>query len=133
MPLDRTHVTVASRVMLPTYPLFFTAFGLTLLLTPRPVMQATPSFRYAANIMPLHTWGTLLVAVALLQTVALLINRREWFMGSLGVALASMLVWTAVFTLAAIYGGAPWSAPVWPGFVAIGCWASLRSLSTREV
>ena len=34
MPLDRAHVTAASRVMLPTYPAFFGGLGAGLLLTP---------------------------------------------------------------------------------------------------
>lgn len=130
--MDRAHTTNASRVMLPCYPAFFLAFGVALLFTPRHVMLATPSFRYAAGVMPLATWGFLMVAVAGLQLIALMVHRREWYIGTLGVALVTMLAWVGVFIMSAAHGGAPWSAPIWPAFVGAACWATLLSLASGE-
>lgn len=133
MPLDRTHVTVASRVMLPTYPVFFIGFGLALLLTPPEVMQATPSFRTAADIMPLTTWGVVLLGAAGFQLAALAVGRRSMYIAALSVALICMVLWAGIFAYAAGRGGAPWTAPMWPAFLAISCYATMRSLESREV
>lgn len=132
MTLDRANVTRASRVMLPAYPLFFTAFSLALLLTPPEVMRATPSFRTAAGIMPLQTWGIILLGVALFQFAALAVRRRTMYLAALSVGLVCMGLWALVFAYAAARGGAPWSAPIWPAFIAVACYATMRSLESRE-
>jgi hypothetical protein len=133
MPLDKAHVTRASRIMLPAYPIFFLAFGLGLLLTPTRVMLATPSFRTAADIMPLPTWGAILVGVAAFQAFALGGRRRSTYLAALGVGLVCMVGWVLIFAWAAFQGGAPWTAPMWPAFVAVACVASMVSLEAREV
>lgn len=133
MTLDRANVTVASRVMLPTYPVFFVGFGSALLLTPARVMQATPAFHTAAGVMPLPTWGGLLIAAAVFQVFALLVHRRSVYIAALSVAFASMVAWAVVFAYAAASGGAPWTAPMWPAFIAVACYATIRSLEAREV
>lgn len=132
MPLDRTHITVASRVMLPTYCAFFTLLGVNYIATPFDTITASPALRFANAVMPLPVWGGLFLACAAVMLAALVVKRRIPFRFALRVCMLSMLVWAGIIGAAAIAGDATLLAPIWPGFVAIACLASDRSLATRE-
>src|SRR5690348_15692484 len=115
MPLDRAHITVASRVMLPVYPIFSALFGLGLLLTPRDRMLQTPVFQTADHVAPLPTWGVLFLVVAALQVSAMVAKTRPRYTLALGLLIVLMGVWTVVFIASALHDQAPWTSPLWPG------------------
>ena len=132
MPLDRAHVTTASRVMLPAYPVFFTGVGLSLTLTPEDRLKATPAFDYADRLIDLDVLGGGFLALAAAFVVALLIRRRSLYQQMLSVAVVWMTAYAALMLVSALDGRASFSAWTWPGFIALACWASLRSLAVRE-
>lgn len=130
--LTRGTVTAASRVMLPTYAVFFTITGCSLILTSTARLRETPALRYADTVFPIHAWGLLILAMGAALAVALIRRRRTWYTYVLGgaatwMSLFSLATFTAIFKDRAPLGG--WA---WPGFVAVACIASLRSISTGE-
>lgn len=132
MPLTREHVTAASRIMLPTYPVFLLVVGLNLTFTSDARLLASPGLSYAARSFDLTFWGIGFLTVALVLAAALLVHRRHWYQVGLGVAISWLLIWTGVLALAALNGGASPTAWVWPAFIARACWASLVSLEVGE-
>lgn len=132
MPLDRAHVTVASRVMLPTYVVFFGVLGVNYLMANDAALNA-PALVFAANVMPLPAWGGLFVACSLMMTAALLMRRRVLYRFALRMCAVAMVFWAIVIAAASLQGEATPLAAVWSGFVAVACYASDRSLATREV
>lgn len=133
MPLDRAHVTVASRIMLPAYPLFAAGIGLSLILTPLDRLSETPAFRYVAELAPLRLWGAVFLTVAAVLVVALLVRRRPAYVLGLSLMCMWMLGWAGLLVASAIKEESSWSAWTWPLFVAVACYASLASLLSREV
>lgn len=132
MPLDRAHVTAASRIMLPVYVVFFALVGGTYLFTPLGRLQQSPGLAYADALLTLRAWGGLFVAAALLMSAALVAHRREWFRFALMFCGLAMAVWAIVLVLAFLDGGASPTAWVWPGLVVAACVASYRSLTVKE-
>lgn len=133
MTLTRHNVTAASRVMLPLYPLFALAVGLSFTITPRPRLVASPALAYANEFVDLQLWGIGFLAVAAILTVALLAHHRRTYQGALAVMAVWMSFYTATLLVAALKGGATYSAWTWPAFVTAACIASLTSLESREV
>lgn len=133
MPLDRAHVTVASRIMLPTYPLFVGSVGLSMTLTPLDRLLETPAFAYAADLAPLRLWGAGFLAVAAILIAGLLVHRRSTYVAGLAVMVTWMGGWTALLALSAINGDSSPSAWTWPAFVAVAGFATMSSLFAREV
>lgn len=134
MPLRRATVTAASRIMLPTYPLFFAVVGLSLTLTGDRLL-ATPGFRFADSLLPLEVFGVGYLLGALVLTLALLVDRassRRTYQHALAAAMVWMLGWTGLMVAAAVEDLASFSAWVWPAFVARACWASYVSLELGE-
>lgn len=134
MPLTR--VTVASRVMLPTYVALFGWLGAVYLLDP-PRLAASPALAYAATLMPLPMWGIWFLTVAALMAVALAGRRTGWawrqvYTYALWTGIVTMTVWAVVFAAAALTAGASPGAAAWPGFAAVACYASYRSLQAGE-
>src|SRR5690242_8857003 len=76
MPLDRAHVTVASRIMLPAYALIYAGVGLAFLLQD-PARTSSPAFDVAKSLLPIHAWGWVFLAVAVAETAALITHRRR--------------------------------------------------------
>ena len=132
MPLTRQNVTVASRVMLPTYVAFFLGVGLSLSLTPQDRLRLTPSFAYADRVVDLRLWGVGFLAVAVFLALAMLMRSRSAYRAGLSVACLWMAVWAIVLALSAFDASASFSAWTWPAFVALACYATLRSLSEGE-
>lgn len=132
MPLDRAHVTIASRVMLRVYPLFAAGVGVSLAFTPRARLLATPTFRYLDGIVSLRAWGVAFLGLAVVLAFAWVSHKRELYQ----VALSLMLVWMGIYTVvtlfSAIQGQASFAAWTWPAFIMCACWASLLSLWARE-
>lgn len=133
MPLTRATVTIASRVMLPAYPVFAAIVGFSFVTTPRERIEATASLRYADQVVPLPLWGGAFVAVAALLAVALAAHSRRLYQAVLGLMAVWMLIYSFVLIGSALYGLASWSAWAWPSFIACACWASLLSLESKEL
>lgn len=133
MPLTRANVTVASRIMLPTYVAFFAALGLSYLFGPHAPLAASPALAFADDVMPLAAWGGVFLGCSVLMVFALVVHRRLLFRFALRMCALSMLVWAAILLLATLAGDASASAPAWSAFVATACLASDRSLAAGEV
>lgn len=133
MPLTRENVTVASRVMLPAYALFFGTVGLSLLLTPQERLRQTPAFKYADRVIDLDVWGLCFLALAGGLFLALALHHRNLYRGMLGAAIVWMLAYATMTAVAAFNGQTTYAAWAWPTFVAVACWASLVSITSREV
>lgn len=132
MPLDRTHMTVASRIMLPRYVVFFAVVASNYLFTPLGRLLESPGLSYANELMSLRWWGLAFLAAALAMFAALLRRERDWFRAALLFCRLAMLVWVVVLAFAALLGQASPSAWVWPWLVEGACKASYRSLTVRE-
>lgn len=132
MPLTRANVTVASRVMLPAYTIFFAVVGASLITTPLARLAATPMLRYADTIMSVRIWGALFVACALLMAAALARHHRTMFRFALLVCFFSMVLWAVVAILGVFYEPVSYSAWAWPALVAAACMATNRSLAKGE-
>lgn len=130
--LYRSTITAASRVMLPTYALFFAGVGFSLILTPESRLRQTPTFRYLDTIADLTWWGAGFLAVAGGMLLCLLRHRRTWYQRLLAVAIVWMTGYTVMTAIAAFNGQTSFAAWTWPAFVAIACWASLRSITSGE-
>jgi CDP-diglyceride synthetase len=133
MPLDRQHMTVASRVMLPRYVVFFTAVASNYLFTPLGRLLDSPGLAYANELMSLRLWGVAFLAAALAMFAALLRHERDLFRAALLFCRLGMLVWAVVLALAAILGDASPTAWAWPWLIEGACKASYRSLTAQEV
>ena len=132
MPLDRNHVTIASRVMLPAYPFLASVLGAGFLFTPDSVLLATPIYRSMERLMPLNFWGVGLLVIAAAQVASLLINRRSTYQFALGLMAVWMAAWSVVSVGAYFHGEASPVAWAWPAFAMCACWASMLSLAARE-
>lgn len=132
MPLTRANVTVASRVMLPAYPILAAAVGLNYLVAGDRLLEVGVIYRVADKIVPLHWWGLMFLIVALAQAFALVSRSRLAYELALALMAGAMVTWGSVGLLAAAREGGSWTAALWPGFVAVACIASFRSLNERE-
>lgn len=131
VPLTRASVTAASRIMLPTYPILFGAVGLNYLLDARR-LNDSPALAYADDLMPLPGWGILFLAAAVIMIIALLRGGRTAYRYALWICMIAATAFALALLGAVIFGGASYTAPLWPAFAARCCWASERSLLTRE-
>lgn len=132
MPLDRDHITAASRVMLPAYVALFSVIGAASLFTPLHRLLETPWFRYANHLMSVRAWGLLFLACSVLMVVAMVRADRWLYRFSLVVCGLSMLVWALMALVGIFFEPISYSAWAWPAFVATACWASDRSLRRGE-
>lgn len=133
MPLTRANVTVASRIMLPTYVITFAWFGITYLFGPKSVLVSSPALAFADDVMPLRAWGAVFLACSLLMLTAMLAGTRLLFRFALRMCGLSMIVWALIISGAYLAGDVSASAPLWSAFIAVACFASDRSLAVREV
>lgn len=133
MPLDRAHITVASRITLPLYVLLFGVIGAGYLFGQAHRLYAAPMLRFADRIMPLGVWGGLFLSCALLMAFAMHRKNRMLYRYALWVCVLSMLVWAVVAVVGVFFEPVTWSAWVWPFSVAGFCLASERSLAKGEV
>lgn len=132
MPLTRDNVTAASRIMLPTYIAFFAIIGYGYTFGPRNTLAATPALAFADRLMPLQAWGTVFLTCSLLMAAALTLHRRTLYRWALRMCGISMAVWAIVILSATLHGDASAVAWAWAAFVTAACFASDRSLATRE-
>lgn len=134
MSLHRSHITAASRIMLPTYVAMFAALGLNYLFTPAQRLSASSTaLDFADRVMPIQAWGLMFLAAAVIMAGSLMLGRRVLFRFSLWVCAVSMTIWAVILFTASLTGEASPAAAIWPAFVAMACIASARSLLLREV
>lgn len=132
MPLDRQHITVASRIMLPTYVLFFAVVGINFVAGTFGRASSSPMLRYADTIMDIRAWGSVFIACSLIMATALLTRNRMLYRYGLLLCGISMTVWALVAIIGIFAEPVSYSAWAWPGFVAAACAASNRSLAAGE-
>lgn len=132
MPLTRTTVTVASRVMLPTHVLVNVGYGLALIAEPSRHLLTVPAYRTLDAIAPIHAWGWLFILAGAAQLGAMTLHRRYPYVYALGVGLAIGGLLTVALVSGAVRDTNPWTAPWFPLFYTAGCWASIRSLVYGE-
>jgi hypothetical protein len=132
MPLTRHTVTAASRIMLPTYPFLFAGLGINYV-TDADRLDQSPGLRWIdGHLMPLPGWGLVFLGAAALMVVALVARRRLLYRFALWMCLLASAAFAVALACAVLFGIASYTAPIWPAFVARCCWASERSLLTRE-
>lgn len=132
MPLDRNHITVASRIMLPSYIVFFIVVGSNFLAGTFGRAQSSPMLRYADTIMPIQVWGGVFVTCSLIMAGALVTRNRMLYRYGLLVCGISMTLWALVAVAGIWVEPVSYSAWAWPAFVAAACAASNRSLAAGE-
>lgn len=128
MPLDRNHITVASKVMLPTYIIFFGVVGLNFALSQTPRLFESPMLRYANELMSIRAWGGVFLACSAIMLTALIAHHRFLYRYGLMVCCVSMAVWATVAFAGIFTEPVSFSAWAWPAALAAACWASNRSL-----
>lgn len=133
MPLDRAHLTRASQIMLPTYVVAYTILGLVYVLWPMKKLLGSPGLDYANGIASLRLWGWIFLTAAALMATALRSSNRLLFRYALWVCVVCMGSWSLVFVFAVLAGTSSPAAPVLPALATVACFASERSLLTREV
>lgn len=131
MPLTRETVTVASRVMLPAYVVFFVVVGANYLIADG-TATSNPALRFVDSVMPLHAWGWLFIGCSLIMAGALATHRRILYRWALRMCALSILFWATVIAWASLSASATPFAAAWPAFVATACYATDRSLAARE-
>lgn len=128
MPLDRDHLTVASRITVPTYVVFFTVLGANFLLGPEGRNTSSPMLRYADTLMDIRVWGALFLGCGILMLAAMWRHERDLYRFGLLVCALSMAAWTAVAILGIFTEPVSFSAWAWPGAMTAFCLATNRSL-----
>jgi hypothetical protein len=138
MPLDRAHVTVASRVMLPTYATIFGLLGL-LFLVQQPSRTAAPAFAPAKMLFSwlpidaMHGWGLVFLAVATLEVVALVARNRKLYFVGLVIGAGLVMFWTVVLLAAAFQSPqVSFTSAVWVGGWIAAHIATGKSLRSGE-
>lgn len=131
MPLTLATVTVASRIMLPTYVMLFAGLGLNYTLA-LGRLNTSPVLDYADRVLPLPVWGVMFLTVSVVMGAAMAKHHRTLSRFGLWLGIVCMGVWAVVFTAAAIWNGGSPGAPLWPAFAAVCCYASDRSLLKGE-
>lgn len=132
MPLTRSNVTAASRVMLPTYCALFAILGINYMTTGSRLLES-PALEFASQALPLPAWGAMFLAASGVMVTALMQHERTWFRFALWLGITCLGVWSLIFLGAAIWSDASPSAWVWPAFASVACFASDRSLLKGEV
>lgn len=126
--LSRATVTVASRVMLPAYPTLALYIGVVYATDPGARLSGSSAFPF----LPTPVWGAGFVVAGVALTVALLAGRRTLYLLALAPLLVWLLVWAVALGVNAVTSDGSFSAPAFPAFTAVACWASMLSLNSRE-
>lgn len=134
MTLDRASVTVASRVMLPTYAIVNAIFAAAFLSDVQGRLEVAPALDFARSWPPIEQWGLLWFALAAVMVMALLVHHRTTYVVALAINVAAWLMW-GILTGASVLTQELVTplAGVLPCFVAAASFASMMSLLGREV
>lgn len=133
MPLTRTNVTAASRVMLPAYVVLTASVGAVYTFDPLRRLAGVPALAVPRMLMPMTGWGLVFFGVAAVMFAAFLSKRRHLFIVGLYLCAATFLLWGIMY--AASVATEPTTsvlAPAYPLFVVVCCYASAKSLLRGE-
>lgn len=135
MPLNRSNVTIASRVMLPAYIVLATAYGFVYVADPFGRLAGAHSLDFPRKVMggSMVAWGLLFLGLALFLSLMLFKQARRGYVLGLCICAAAWLAW------AFLYAVSIWTdprasilAPVGPLFYCTASIASALSLLARE-
>lgn len=131
MPLDREHVTLGQRVMVNVNGVFAfgLGFGYTFL---SKQLEQQPTYRSAAELLPLPYQGIGFLAIAFLMAVGMISHNRGIYIAGLIWMMVWLFIWALILVRAAHSGQASVLAAWWPAYVVLACWASAISLISRE-
>lgn len=131
--LDRAHITKASEIMLPAYPIFMGWIGCTWVLSSaEKIANSSMVLHVASGMLPIPVWGACFVVVSFIQMLALWQNRRVLYLVSLALMAGTMMVWSVVTVVTIFHQGGSPSAPAWPLLAMAAAIASARSLEAQE-
>jgi hypothetical protein len=135
MPLTRSNVTVASRIMLPTYVVLTTMFGLVYVIDPFGSLGNISALRFQRSVMPMAAWGAILLALSALMVVAFTRQSRMLFAFALACCAMTWFLWGGMYAVSVALAPteASLNAPILPWFVSVACVASMASLLKGEV
>lgn len=136
MTLRREKVTVASRIMLPTYVALTAAFGLIYLINPLGRLDNSPALTYPRMMMggSMAPWGALFLAIAVTMAAAMLSHWQYGFLLALCCCAAVFLMWAGMYCASIkVDPNASLTSPIYPLFVVRCCYATTRSLLKGEV
>lgn len=133
MPLDRSHISPASWIMLPVYMVAFLWLGLNYMFTPLARLTASPTLDFVNGLLDLRALGFLLVCAGMFIGVALyLTHNRMLARYALIVAGLCFLVLLVAFVSASFRSEASPSAGAWP-FIGLGAsFATYQSVTKRQ-
>lgn len=131
-PLTPARVTVASRIMLPTYVVFSALLGLNYVFAPEHRLK-NPALTAARTVMPVEAWGLVFLILAAVMAVGMLSHNRTGVIIVLCYGAAMYFGW-AIFYAASVMLDPRTSlfAPAWPLFVVTAHVASAASLMRGE-
>lgn len=132
MPLDPAHVTGPSKIMVPTYLIFFAVNGLNYMTASANWLLPSPMLRYANELMPIRVWGALFVTCAALMAWAMVRANRTEYRFALLVCALSMVIWTGIAVAGIWVEHVSFSAWTWPGLVSAACFATNLSLARND-
>lgn len=129
MLLDRDHITVASRIMLPTYVSLNVLAGFVLIADPTNTLQNARALRFQESVLPLAAWGYWLVLLAATILFCWL-HFRHRMSASFGLAVSavSWMVLCGTWAIAIKTDGATPLGPLFAAFVTVAHIASIASL-----
>lgn len=133
MPLDRAHITAASKIMLPTYVVLATLAGCVYTFDPFGRVAGIHALTFQRSVMPVWLWGCPFLVLAALMVLALVRRSRDGFAFALAVSSVAWFAWGCLYLVSATTDPeASVLAPAFPWFVAVACIASMVSLVKRE-
>lgn len=134
MPLTWGNVTVASRIMLPTYATLTAIVGTVYLTDPLHRLDYVHALSAPRMLMPMWLWGLAFLTISAVMLTALAAKKRARFVFALYLCATTFFLWGCMYA---------WSifldervsllAPIYPWFVVICCRASAKSLLRGEV
>jgi hypothetical protein len=135
VPLDRDHVTIASRIMLPAHVLLSAWVGAAWMFQGA-IRTQVPALYALRHVWPLPATGFVLALGAVVVVGAMLSKHRAVAAIALGASGLMYLVLTG-FVVAAFFqdaaGSPSFAAPAWTLYPAVAHLASLASLAFDEL
>lgn len=135
MPLTRATVTVASRIMLPTYVLLVVALGLIYLLDPLDNLRGVPALAFPRLVVggSMAPWGLIFLSIGAVMGSAFATHSRIWFCFGLCLCAVTFFLWAGMYVVSLVIDpDTSLTAPLYPLFVSTACAASTFSLLARE-
>lgn len=136
MPLTRSTVTVASRIMLPAYVVLSAAFGLVYTFDPLHRLHSVHALAFQRQVGgdSMLLWGLIFLGLAAAMVVAFSRHNRMLFAFALCCCAVTWFLWGCMYAVSAVIDPqTSLLAPVLSWFVTTCCVASTASLLKREL